>query len=229
MKLKKIFESIAAVVTVALLNLALTSCRGSDPEPQTTSDPTPSLLGTWTCLLGDEGYFTCTFTGDGTSGTFLYEVNEKGKVEKESMNYTYAGGYIIFYEGNFSKTVKVISLTSNTLVLKDFPDDGNCTFTKSGGAAPVTQTSSIVGTWKHTFEDGYDLLTFYKDGTGVYSQYENGKWDDDPQPFTYTYSANVIRFFFKYDGEEAVRVKSLTSTNLILEGWDKETAIFIKQ
>lgn len=95
-----------------------------------SNNPAPSLVGTWVYLLGDEGYFRCTFTGDGTSGTLFYEVNEKGKVEKESINYIYAAGHLTLYEGKHSEIVEVISLTATELVLKDWPDGGNCTFYK---------------------------------------------------------------------------------------------------
>ena len=215
-----------ALLLVAIVGVCLTSCKGNDePVPDPVPDPV-TLVGTWTYLLGDEGYFTCTFTGDGTSGTFLYEENEKGKVEKESCNYTYAGGYLTLYEGNFSKTVKVISLTSTTLVIKDFPDNGNCTFTKKRVTKP-----SLVGTWKYTFSSGYVLLTFNQDGTGVYREYTHSRWDE-PDPFTYTYSSGVITFFY-YDDDDDVEtagVVELTSTSLVLKDWpDGGNCTFTKQ
>jgi len=87
----------------------------------------------------------------------------------------------------------------------------------------------LVGTWKHTYGEGYELITFYDNNRGVYSLYDLGEWDANNDSFTYTYSNNIITLRWDKDHDvETMRVESLTSTQLVLD-WDDEVCTFYRQ
>lgn len=74
--------------------------------------------------------------------------------------------------------------------------------------------NSIVGTWRCDYEDGYDLITFEKDGTLSLIVIDNvyGNWSDFGY---YSYYGNIIVFDWGDDGGIAT-VISLTENKLIL-------------
>ena len=198
---------------------------GTGTETETTQKAT--LVGTWTNTW-DSGYWTLTFNQDGT-GSFS-EYDHGGWEPLLLFTYTYSSGVItfIYYDDDDDvETARVVELTSTSLVLKDWPEEGgNFTFTKQGGTNSIP---SLVGTWKYTFSSGYVLLTFNQDGTGVYREYDHGRWEESGDPFTYTYSSDVITFIDDGDVETA-RVVELTSTSLVLKDWpDGGNCTFYKQ
>ena len=206
-----------AMMMVAAVSVCFMSCRGDD-------DSETSIIGTWKYTFGD-GYVLLTFNSD---GTVLYQEYDNGKWEEEgeTMTYTYNKGILSFYSYGKTKpeTATVVSLTSTKLVLKDWPDKGNCTFMKQ-------QTSSLIGTWKYTFGDGYVLLTFNTNGTVLYQEYDNGKWEEEGETMTYTYSNNILSFYsYGKTNPETATVVSLTSTKLVLKDWpDGGNCTFYKQ
>ena len=216
--------SMLAVMTVATLSVCFMSCGDDDDGPEI------SIVGTWTFDYGDEGYCSLTFSGTATSGTVTIVDYEKGHTDTETSRYTYKDGYLYLpdiedYED--IGAIKVISLTETKLVLCDFPDDGNCTFTKGKATQP---TPSLVGTWKYTFSSGYVLLTFSKNGTGLYQEYDHGRWEEEGENFTWTYSGNILTFKNGSYDTETARVVSLTSTKLVLKDWpDSGNCTFYKQ
>lgn len=79
----------------------------------------------------------------------------------------------------------------------------------------VDPTPTIVGTWKYSWDSGYNLLTFYENGTCRDQEYDHGKWERD-RSGNYEYNAKegyVILFSKKYD------VIRLTTTELVLLNW----------
>jgi cation diffusion facilitator CzcD-associated flavoprotein CzcO len=73
-------------------------------------------------------------------------------------------------------------------------------------------------------------FTFNTNGTGAYNEYDNGHWDSYNETFTYTYVNNVITIRWDEDNEvETIPVRSLTSTELVMN-WDNEGyRTFVKQ
>lgn len=215
--------SVLAVMTVAAVSVCFTSCGDDDDGPEI------SIVGTWTFDYGDEGYCSLTFSGTATSGTVTIVDYEKGHTDTETSRYTYKDGYLYLpdiedYE--YIGAIKVISLTETKLVLRDFPDDGNCTFTKG-----IDQPPSLVGTWKYTFSSGFVLLTFSKNGTVLYQEYDHGKWEEEGETMTYTYNYSILSFYsYGKTKPETATVVSLTSTKLVLKDWpDGGNCTFYKQ
>lgn len=71
--------------------------------------------------------------------------------------------------------------------------------------------SSIYGTWKYEFSSGYQLLTFYQNGTYLLQEidYEYDDWSDEG---TFTYRDGTLIL----DGEEKFQVYSLTSSKMVI-------------
>lgn len=219
---KSLLWRVTATLLTVVMSVGLLSCSGNDGKIVEPDEPT--LIGTWTYYF-DDGYCTLTFNQNGTG---VYSEYDNGRWEEpgETFTYTYSSGVVTFIYGDDVETARVVGLSLTELVLKDFPDRGNCTFIKQGGTKPV---SSLVGTWKYTFSSGYVLLTFNQDGTGVYREYDHGRWEKPDGPFTYTYSSDVITFIDDGDVETA-RVVKLTSTSLVHKDWpDGGNCIFYKQ
>lgn len=216
----------ATALMVAVMSVGLLSCSGDDsddPEPPVT------LVGTWTYSL-DDGFCTLTFNQNGTG---VYSEYDNGRWEEsgENFRYTYSDGVITFIYDDDVETARVVSLTSTTLVLKDFPDRGNCTFTK--GEQKTVPTPTLVGTWKYTFSSGYVLLTFNKNGTVIYQEYSHGRWEEQGETMTYTYDSKSGELSFYSYGKtrpETTTVVSLTLTTLVLKDWpDSGNCTFYKQ
>ena len=137
--MKKCLMSMLALMMVAAVSLCFVSCGDDDDDPKI------SIVGTWTFDYGDEGYCTLTFSGTATSGTMTIVSNEKLYLP-DLEDYDEFGA------------IEVISLTETKLVLRNFPDDGKCTLTRSRA---TEQTTSLVGTWTFDYGDeGYCTLTF---------------------------------------------------------------------
>ena len=86
-------------------------------------------------------------------------------------------------------------------------------------------TITIVGTWKYSWDSGYNLLTFYADGTCRDQEYDHGKWERD-RSGNYEYNAEegyVILFSRKYD------VIRLTTDELVLLNWLDSGNITLKR
>lgn len=239
---KSLLWRVAATLVTVVMSVGLLSCGDDVPAPsnQETTQKTDTgtgtgtettqkatLVGTWTNTW-DSGYWTLTFNQDGT-GSFS-EYDHGGWEPLLLFTYTYSSGVItfIYYDDDDDvETARVVELTSTSLVLKDWPEEGgNFTFTKQGGTNSVP---SLVGTWKYTFSSGYVLLTFNQDGTGVYREYDHGRWEEEGEIFTYSYSSGIITFIYGKDVETA-RVAGLTSNKLVLQNWpDNGNCAFYKQ
>ena len=76
---------------------------------------------------------------------------------------------------------------------------------------PKPTSNSIVGTWKSEFSDGYQLLSFNKDGTYTLVEIDNqsGNWSEEGK---FTFSENTIII----NSREKYQVFTLTSSTLIM-------------
>lgn len=75
----------------------------------------------------------------------------------------------------------------------------------------------IVGTWKHSMEDGYCLLKINEDMTAIYNEWDNGEWDSKDEQYYYVYDeANNIIYFYHPSGElwESCRIVRITKTEM---------------
>lgn len=86
--------------------------------------------------------------------------------------------------------------------------------------------NGIVGTWRDTYDDGWDEYTFNDDGTYVSTVYDKG--ETDKYRGTYTYNHPTLKLTYRdEDGDEDYEiytVKSISSSELLLEDeWDTYT------
>ena len=108
------------------ITCSATDGSGVKAECQVTvKGGTASIVGTWEWREGDT-YIRVTLNENGT-------YNVTGFVDGGSFsgsgNYTYSDGYLILTGVDMGgDKIKVVSLTSTTLVLQNFPNEGNCTF-----------------------------------------------------------------------------------------------------
>ena len=207
-----------ALLLVAIVSVCITSCKGDGGE-----EP-DSIIGTWKYTIGSNEYVLLTFSED---GTVIYSEYENGRTKSEEMTYTYKKGVLSFYSYGKSnpETARVIRLTSSELILQNWPENGNCTFTKNGTISP-----SLIGTWKYTTGSSKQvMLTFRQDGTVIYREYNNGRSEEEEM--TYTYKKEILSFYsYGKSNPETARVIRLTSSELILQDWpDRGNCIFYKQ
>ena len=208
------FRNVLALAVAATMSVGFTSC-GEDDEvvANPTSVSIDAAGGTqtiqvtsntnWT-VSGNPGWLTVAPTQGSQNGTITVTANSTSE-SRSCVLYIQAG--------DAQATVSVNQSNPNS------------------NPNPNPNPNPLVGTWKHTFEDGYDLITFYDNNRGTYSQYENGRWDAYNESFTYSYANNMLTLDFDNDDDHTAKVISLTSTTLELLGWDhaNEVTIFIKQ
>ena len=212
--MKKCLMSMLALMMVAAVSLCFVSCGDDDDDPKI------SIVGTWTFDYGDEGYCTLTFSGTATSGTMTIVSNEKGRIDTETSRYIYKDGYLYLPDledyDEFG-AIEVISLTETKLVLRNFPDDGKCTLTRSRA---TEQTTSLVGTWTFDYGDeGYCTLTFSgtaTSGTMTIVSNEKGRIDTETSRYIYKDGYLYLPDLEDYDEFGAIEVISLTETKLVL-------------
>lgn len=95
--------------------------------------------------------------------------------------------------------ILMVSLVCLCLVSCGGDDDDN-----------VDSSANIYGTWRSEFSDGYQLLTFGKDGNYSLVEIDNtkGNWSETG---IYSLSGSILII-----GDEKYRVDKLTSTQLII-------------
>lgn len=127
--MKKYLFSLLAVMMVTIESVVLTSCNKDDEVNDSIS-----IVGTWK-YSWDGGFLLVNFDKDGMLESQEYD---DGILEpKEGYFYTYNNNILIIFDvnedaerGDILETAEVISLTKDKLVVKDWPDSGNCTFYK---------------------------------------------------------------------------------------------------
>ena len=116
-------EGLVTAVAEGTCTITCSATDGSGVKAEcqvTVKGETASIVGTWEWREGDV-YIRVTLNENGTYAVtgFVDGGNFSG-----SGNYTYSDGYLILT----GVEIKVVSLTSTTLVLQIFPNEGNCTF-----------------------------------------------------------------------------------------------------
>ena len=152
------------------------------------------LYGTWRWNFSTNSYVLLTFSQE---GTVRYKEYDKNTWETDEVyNYTYINNSlkITDSDGKEKGVIEVISLTSNTLQLNNWPDEGVSTFTKldDNNLENVVLNGSIIGQWNMVsglitrYENGvmvsednefpeppYDRIAFYENGTLEYLEYSS--------------------------------------------------------
>ena len=194
----------------------------------------PLLIGVWKMYFGTNDYVLLTFSQD---GKVRYQEYDGGVWQHdEAYSFIYSNGTlkIIDNNGNEKGTIEVITLTSTTLELRNWPDRGVNTFTKqddNGEEEPTDVDSLLVGVWKMYFgTNDYVLLTFSQDGKVRYQEYDGGVWQHD-EAYSFIYSNGTLKIIDNNGNEKGtIEVITLTSTTLELRNWpDRGVNTFTKQ
>lgn len=77
--------------------------------------------------------------------------------------------------------------------------------------------SKIIGTWKYSWGDGYALIQIQKNGTALYSEWDNGGWDAKDEMYYYEYDASNSTIYYydnSYDLWERCKIVSITSKEM---------------
>lgn len=115
-KLRKLFWALGSVLVV-LFALTFSSCSDDDDKGDKDKGDASSLVGTW--RFNDDGVYYITFNDDGTGryeddyedGTFYYTYSEKTSL------------LILNFDDDDQGVLRVVSVTSTTLVLQDMEDE----------------------------------------------------------------------------------------------------------
>lgn len=115
-KLRKLFWALGSVLVV-LFALTFSSCSDDDDKGDKDKNDASSLVGTW--RFNDDGVYYITFNDDGTGryeddyedGTFYYTYSEKTSL------------LILNFDDDDQGVLRVVSVTSTTLVLQDMEDE----------------------------------------------------------------------------------------------------------
>lgn len=115
-KLRKLFWALGSVLVV-LFALTFSSCSDDDDKGDKDKSDASSLVGTW--RFNDDGVYYITFNDDGTGlyeddyedGTFYYTYSEKTSL------------LILNFDDDDQGVLRVVSVTSTTLVLQDMEDE----------------------------------------------------------------------------------------------------------
>lgn len=223
-----------------LLFLSLTSLGliGCEPDAEVKTSP---FIGTWSLSFGEEDYCLLTFYENGF--VKYQEYDNKEWEENDIYTYTYEKNVLIIrYEtGEIREVIEVISIDDKSLILKDWPDGGINIFNKVGTNMPNEPTTEIglVGKWKSEFSTGYNIKTFYSDGTGTdfefdwgnAESYNRGDGECHHNVFTYYYDVKEKQYVMvEQDGEYtySVPILEINSTSLRYTDPDGETEVYSK-
>lgn len=80
----------------------------------------------------------------------------------------------------------------------------------------------LVGTWRDTYDEDWDEITFKSDGSYIWTLHEEGK-GNNVERGTYTYNHPDLKFYDE-DGEllEHLYVESISSSLLVLNDSEDE-------
>lgn len=82
----------------------------------------------------------------------------------------------------------------------------------------------IVGTWKFTWDGGYEQITFYSDGTGREEYLD--KYDHEIYEFRYTFDASTGNCVISYaDGDTNTGIITFIASNKISIGGEEYVKI----
>ena len=166
----------------------------NEDSGQGGEDPNPLLIGTWRYDFDTNSYILLTFSQDGT--VHYKEYDKGGWQHDEYYGYSYSNNALKITDstGNVKGVIEVLTLTSTTLKLNNWPDSGVSTFIKQNddNIENVVLNGSIIGQWNIVSgtmtryendvivsqENGdvtppYDRIAFYDNGTVEFLEYSN--------------------------------------------------------
>ena len=187
-----------------------------DEEP---TEIDPLLVGVWKMYFGTDDYVLLTFSQD---GKVRYQEYDGGVWQHdEAYSFIYSNGTlkIIDNNGNEKGTIEVISLTSTTLELRNWPDRGVNTFTKQDGNGEEESSGEFLGA-KRIFGDNllksstYDdkTFTYYYDNKGFVTQIDRVKSSGSSKTYTIRYDDNIT---VSCAEDEALWVATLNSRGFV--------------
>lgn len=86
------------------------------------------IIGTWRYTYGGEDYVQLTFTGDSAKGTAVCEDYDDGDGQSLASEFTFQGSILKMPKLRGGRSIKVVSLSEDSLVLKGWPHGGDCIF-----------------------------------------------------------------------------------------------------
>jgi len=210
----KILKLLAMLCMVAAINAVATSCKDDDDDDDNSENSL--LISTWR-WSEDGDWEEYTFNSNGTYTCVYYEYG-KGQ-DTETGTYTYNHPTLTLkYDGD-TEVYTVKSISDTQLILEDDYENETYIYTNCKNGDD-NQNSQLVGTWRDSYSDGWDEITFKSNGQYTWVTYENGK-GQDTESGTYTYNHPTLTL--KYDGvTDVYTVKSVSSTKLVInsEGED---------
>ena len=134
--MKKNFYYLSILLGLVFGMMMFTACGGDDdgddpvPVPPTPQPESATLIGKWTLDWGTNSFMILTFDSNGKVRIQEYDNNQWE--EDAVYNYTYSNGTLTFTydDGKLRDKAGVVSLSTDKLVLKDWPDMGENTFEK---------------------------------------------------------------------------------------------------
>lgn len=207
------------ILMVVFMGIGYTSCNDNDDNDDDNSDDLrSSLIGTWVDYEffdhNEDGYWF-TFREDGT-GTYEELGNTYDftyKVKGNELTITEKSGDEIYH-----------FVISNGQLYLYATDTGELDFilSKSGN-----RDITILGTWRCDWSDtGYTIITFYANGTGTYTEKENG--ETISEIFKYTFDTNTMTLKCRFwdddegdytDEDKPWHINKLTAKTMIIDGY----------
>ena len=230
--MKKNFYYMSLLLGLFFGMTMFTACGGDDdgddpvPVPPTPQPESATLIGKWTLDWGTNSFMILTFDSNGKVRIQEYDNNQWE--EDAVYNYTYSNGTLTFTydDGKLRDKAGVVSLSTDKLVLKDWPDMGENTFGKYVDETPNTppnapnESASLIGKWTLGWgTNNFMTLTFDSNGKVRIQEYDNNQWEEDAV-YNYTYSNGTLTFTYD-DGKlrDKAGVVSLSTDKLVLKDW----------
>ena len=119
-------------------------------------------------------------------------------------------------------TIMMVAMVGFSFVSCSDDDDDNGS---SNGGSNSSSNYSIVGTWRWDDDesDYYEIFTFRKDGTGTWTEYEDG--ESYSEPFSYQYYPSTHKLVI-HAGDE------VETSNVYINGdtmiWDGDIYLRVK-
>lgn len=193
------FMKWAMMVIAAVLCVGMYSCKPTPNvivSPDHFTDPVPiTIAKTWTFTYADGSHLTLTFTGTETAGTVLLEENYGGMSDVENGRYTISGNLLTFFYGDETEYAIIVSMTTSTLVLMNWPENGACTFVASSSPTPQPQPQDlsrvIPGHWRNVASGETIGINYNGSGTIALQDLVDNDWGVTAYG-TYTLSGSLL-------------------------------------
>lgn len=214
------------------MTLSISSC-GEDPvedmeegqeqvDDEKESNP---IVGTW---VKKDGSMSITLMSDNTG----YVNYNDGVTDIFKYTYNSRTSVVTITEGHFIEneigSAKVEFIDKNTIKLgwwnpydeEWFFESDEVYYRQSSSDdedGDEISISKIIGTWKYSWGDGYALIQIQKNGTALYSEWDNGGWDAKDEMYYYEYDASNSTIYYydnSYDLWERCKIVSITSKEM---------------